>query len=150
MTHKEALQTLITYIPFAEESNPEVSKTHVAWQIDHSLKVVIAIALALKSSNPLEYNPKFSMLKSAILTTGFIPRGKARAPKEVNNREAISIESIEEQIVEAENLFAEVELLPENSFFTHHMFGDLNLKTTLKFIGIHTKHHIKIIKDIIK
>lgn len=150
MTPKEAIHSIRKNIPNANKSNPSVSKVNVAWHLDHSLKVIIAITETLKNSKPANYNPKFSILKSIIMFTGFIPRGKARAPKAVNNKENISIESIEKQLEYAEKLLAEVKKLPENSYYTHHMFGDLNLASTLKFIGIHSNHHLKIVKDIIK
>lgn len=150
MTHKEYIHVIKKYIPYAEKHNSAVSKSNVAWQLDHSLKVINAIALSLKKSNPENYKPKFSIQKHFIIFFGFIPRGKARAPKEVNYSNEISIESLHKQVEQAENLIKEVEKLPASSFFHHPLFGDLDLKTSLKFMGIHTKHHIKIVKDILK
>ena len=150
MTHQESIQAIKQYIPSAEKSNLAVSKSTVAWQLDHSLKVLNGIALTLKKSDPKNFKPKFSIQKSIILFTGYIPRGKAKAPKEVNYKNDISIESLQEQVKQAEKLIQEVEKLPASSFFHHPFFGDLDLKTSLKFMGIHTKHHIKIIKDILK
>lgn len=39
--------------------------------------------------------------------------------------------------------------LDENQFFTHTLFKQLNKKQTLKFLGLHTNHHLKIVKDIL-
>lgn len=150
MTAQESINEIKKLIPFAEKSDLSVSKTNVAWQLDHSLKVMIGMSQLLKNSKPENFKPKFSFLKSFILFSGFIPRGKAKAPKEVNNRNKISVELLNEQVELLENLLLEVNVLPSNSYFTHPMFGDLDLKTSLKFMGIHTNHHIKIAKDIIK
>jgi hypothetical protein len=38
----------------------------------------------------------------------------------------------------------------KNQYFTHPIFGDLNTGQTFKFLGVHTNHHLKIIKDILK
>jgi len=150
MTINEYLDTIEKYIPEAKKTNEKVSNATVGWQLDHSLKVINSIALSLLHSKPQDYQPKTSLLKSIILFTGYIPRGKAKAPKLVNNKEEISKTDIEKQLKKAHQLLSQVKQLPSNSFFTHHMFGDLNLKTALKFMEIHTNHHIKIIKDILK
>ena len=40
--------------------------------------------------------------------------------------------------------------LEKNSFFIHPLFKQLNKKQTIKFLKLHTNHHLKIIKDILK
>ncbi len=123
-----------------------ISEKSVAWHIHHSLLVVSGICYLLEKSNPKDYHPKFSFLKWGIMTFGVIPRGKARAPKEVVPPEAFSLK-------DTELLFSQVELqlekLNENQFYHHHLFGDLKLQKSIYFIGIHTKHHLKIIRDIL-
>jgi hypothetical protein len=36
----------------------------------------------------------------------------------------------------------------QNKYFTHPIFGDLDVPKTLKFFTVHTNHHLKIIQDI--
>jgi hypothetical protein len=38
----------------------------------------------------------------------------------------------------------------KNQYFTHPIFGDLNTADTFKLLAVHTNHHLKIIKDILK
>ncbi|GAA4949969.1 hypothetical protein GCM10023314_24170 [Algibacter agarivorans] len=43
-----------------------------------------------------------------------------------------------------------VKPLPKTSHFKHHVFGMLAKQQTLRFLEIHTKHHLKIVNDILK
>jgi len=38
----------------------------------------------------------------------------------------------------------------KNAHFNHFIFGALNKNRTIRFLEIHTNHHLKIIKDILK
>ena len=129
---------------------PSVSKQNVGWHIYHALMVMSGICSLIENSNPIEYKPKFSILKWGILTTGIIPRGKAKAPKLVVPPETFNVSDLEILISRVELQIKDLENRAENQFYRHHMFGDLNKKQTIKFIGIHTRHHLKIIRDIIK
>lgn len=43
-----------------------------------------------------------------------------------------------------------IEHFDKNAFFEHPLFGVLNKKDTMKFLKMHTTHHLKIIQDISK
>jgi hypothetical protein len=144
------LQQLENHIPNFEKTNPNVSNSTVGWQIDHCLLVINGIISQLEISDPTEFQSKFNFPKFMVFTMGKIPRGKARAPKTVNPTEKATVIELQTKIELAKNNILKLTSFSENLFFKHPFFGDLNKKQTEKFLTIHTKHHLKIIEDILK
>ena len=148
------LQNLISQleskIPFYEKTNPSVSNATVGWQIEHSLKTIYQIALAVKNSSPKEYQWKFNKSKLFISILGFIPRGKAKAPKVVLPDENISEESLLLSLQKVKTALQEWDSFDKNACFPHPFFGNLNKKSTEWFLKLHTNHHLKIVNDICK
>jgi hypothetical protein len=64
--------------------------------------------------------------------------------------EELSPASILKSIHDAHANLALLAKAGKNQYFTHPIFGDLNTEQTFKFLGVHTNHHLKIIKDIVK
>lgn len=145
----DLLDQLAEYIPQRETINKDVSVKGVDWHLDHALKSIIAIAKSLKLSNPDKFRWEFSLSRSFVLTSNSMPRGKGKAPAIVMPPDEITLEDIQRQLTEARKIAAEAEKLPSNSHFRHGYFGTLKLDDSLKFIRIHTNHHIKIIQDIV-
>lgn len=142
--------TIEKYIPQTDIINASVSKKSVGWQLDHALNVIIAISENIATSNPKNYKPNYSFLKSFILTTGYMPRGKGKAPKfTIGNKEQYSIEYLTDKLLKTKQLCNVIPSLDKNSYFKHPLFGHLNRDTTLRFLKIHSKHHFKIIEDIL-
>jgi len=142
------LLQLESKIPLYEKNNPSVSNSTIGWQIEHSLKTIHQVVLATKKSNPKEYKWKFNKSKLLISILGFIPRGKARAPKVVLPDENISQESLLKRLQNVKTILEEWKSLDKNAHFPHPYFGNLNKKSTEWFLNLHTKHHVKIINDI--
>lgn len=130
-------------------SNPKVSKSNVAWHIDHSLKVINNVCIALQKSDPILYKNNFSLLGKLFFTLGFFPRGKAKAPEHVKPPEVITKEDIISQIQLAKTNVGIIASLDKNAFFKHPLFGHINTTRAPKFLVLHTNHHLKIIKAIV-
>jgi len=150
----EKLQNFITdletNIPYFKKDNLSISKSNVGWHIDHSLKVLLGVINALKNSNPQEYQWKFNKTRFIIYTIGFIPRGKGKAPKSVRTFEPITLNDLNAQLEALKTTILELKSLDKKANFKHPYFGILNLKQTIYFLELHTKHHLKIIDDIVK
>ncbi|TXI67312.1 MAG: DUF1569 domain-containing protein [Flavobacterium sp.] len=145
------LDKLQSDISSFDKVNLAISSGSVGWHIAHSLKTIDQIVMACKYSNPSEYQWHFNFKRFLILSVAKkIPRGKARAPKIVRpegeiNQEilALSLEKVKEHLQNWKGLDA-------NVHFPHPYFGVLNKKETENFLVLHTKHHLMIIKDILK
>ena len=144
------VKELETKIPAYELINPQVSQGSVGWHIEHTLLTLNLIINAVKASDPQKYKWTLNWKRTIISTLGIIPRGKVKAPKAVQPKENFNRETLQQHIALAEEGLKSVNHLQADQYFTHPFFGDLNLKSTLRFLQIHTQHHLAIINDIIK
>ena len=83
-----------------------------------------------------------------LLLTNHIPRGKAKAPNIVIPKKSISKAEIVEEIELAKANLQTLAATEKNKYFTHPIFGDLDVPKTLRLFNVHTNHHLKIIRDI--
>jgi hypothetical protein len=143
------LNQLEAKISDGENLNPAISKGSVAWHTEHSLLTINLIINALIQSNPKNYKWKFSFIRMVVLLMKKIPRGKAKSPKVVLPHENISNESLVRHLLLTKDSIMNLESLSKDKYFTHPYFGDLKLNQTIRFLEIHTQHHLEIIEDII-
>ena len=145
------LNQLESHIKDFEKTNPVVSNSSVGWHIEHSFLVVYAIANSLKKSNPNNYKWRFNFKRFWVLTLlKKIPRGKGKAPKSVQPVDEITLSHLKSKLEIVQNSVIELSSLEAKNYFTHPYFGNLNLKSAIDFLELHTKHHLMIIEDILK
>ncbi len=144
------IEKLQQYIPQKDLQVSNVSDWSVGYQIEHCTKVIYGVCQGLINSDPASFKYKFNFFRIVILLTGYIPRGKAKAPKAVQPKASASTEELNKFLNKANELLTEIDKLDKNAYFDHPYFGMVNLKLAKRFIEVHTNHHIKIIKDIIK
>ena len=142
------VQKLETYIPQQALCNSKISKASLGWQIEHSLLTINGIIDALKKSNPNDYKRNFRLSRLVVFITHKFPRGKAKAPKVVQPR-TFDKESLQLHIKLSKQNILELESLTKHQFFEHPYFGLLKKKKAIRFLYIHTLHHLKIIEDIV-
>ena len=130
--------------------NQTISEGNVGWHIVHSCLVINSVCGAVLKSDPAKFIKKFSFKAFLVLLLKSFPRGKAKAPSFTMPSEELSPASILKSIQAARASIEALAKAGKNQYFTHPIFGDLNAADTFKFLGVHTNHHLKIIKDIIK
>lgn len=137
-------------IPFFEKENLAISKSSVGWHIEHSLLTINGITRVLLRSNPKEYQWKFKLSRLFIFILGKIPRGKAKAPEIVVPKTNLDVALLQEHLNKSRNSLMEIESLSNYHYFEHPYLGKLKKKDALRFLEIHTNHHLEIITDITK
>ncbi|GHA30928.1 hypothetical protein GCM10007103_10590 [Salinimicrobium marinum] len=147
-TLSSQLEEMENYIRYRDYQDPKVSKAPVGWHLAHNLKVINNVLDALEFSDPKEFKSSFSFIKTMVMMTGHIPRGKAKSPKVVLPPDIIEKKNLILQLEKARQKISTFNELDKNAFFDHPYFYKMNKKESGKFLTIHTKHHLKIIKDI--
>ena len=142
------LENLENTITKFDKTNQKESQPSAGWHIEHSCKVIISIINVLQQSNPETYQRRFNSNRSFVFTFSYIPRGKGKAPKVVLPEGEISEKSLLNSIQKTREKIAQWDNIPTNSHFKHPYLGNLNKSASLRFLHIHTQHHIKIINDI--
>ena len=77
------------------------------------------------------------------------PRGKATAPSFTKPSSEITANLVLESIAESRKQLELLSSANKDQYFTHPIFGYLQQSDTIKFLGVHTNHHVKIINDIL-
>lgn len=147
---KQLLSEIEASIPLKDKENHSISKSTVGWQLDHALKVFIKVSEWTENSNPKDYKRKFNFWRSVLFPLHYFPRGKSKAPKYVLPPEIIKAEDLKTQLKNAKNHITILNDSPEGVYFKHFIFGMLSKQQTLRFLEIHTKHHLKIVNAILK
>ncbi len=144
------IQALADCIQHAEKINTAVSASAVGWHVQHCLMVITGISNQLKKSDPSLYKYRFNKIRTLVYLLNKIPRGKGKSPSVVNPLDVLSVPQLHEMIEAAKLSVEELKTLPKKSYFMHPYFGMLHLRSSYKFLSIHTNHHLKIIKDIVR
>ena len=144
------LPELANYIADYNQSNKVISEASVGWHIEHSLLVIKQITATVAQSEPKLFKPKFNTSRFFVFLLNTIPRGKAKAPKMVIPADDITIDGLQESLKNTYQAIAYLKDCLDNQYFMHPFFGQLNKKQTIHFLAIHTEHHLKIMRDILK
>ena len=142
------LSELYSYIEHAEKINQNVSSVNVGWHIEHSLLVIIKIMHSVSKSDPNNYKWKLKFYWTLAVILNRFPRGKGKAPEVVKPKQ-IDKTDYDALFAEAKQALTRLKNVDKNQFFLHPAFGNLNKKNTFIMLDIHTKHHLKIIREII-
>lgn len=144
------LNEVQNYIADRDVIATDISSVDVAWHLDHLLKVINGIHYHLGQSDPGNYRYSWKFIRSLVFTIGRFPRGVGESPKSVLPPDVIMTDDIYKQLEDARLNLSTFSDFDKDQYFNHYKFGDLNRDKALKFVEIHTRHHLRIIRDIIR
>lgn len=147
---KVKLNEVASYIALRDTINLEVSEASVAWHMDHIYLMVNQLHKALEYSDESNYKAESNKTRDYVFTSNTLPRGKVTAPESVRPAENLTINTLRMHYDEALAKVEKLPLLAEKKHFNHPILGTMNRDETIKFLTIHTEHHLKIIRDILK
>ncbi|MEZ5314335.1 MAG: DinB family protein [Thermoanaerobaculia bacterium] len=147
-----AIRTLIVEHPEALDlGEPEVSGWSVRLQVDHILK---ALSIGLQTLDGGIQKPQrpIKPLGRLLMALDWLPRGVAKSPERI----APVATSDAGLVAELDRLAAayraldpaDERLASPAPVFPHPYFGGLSACQGIAFLGTHTHHHWKIVRDI--
>ena len=145
---KLLLQDLERNIPFSNQLNKDISGGNISWHIEHTLLTLDRIIDRLSETDSRDYQWTVSFPKLFVFATGIIPKGKAEAPPSVQPVGNINHETLIKHLAFTKEKINKLQQMERGQYFEHPYFGHLKLKQAIKFLEIHTKHHLKIIQSI--
>jgi hypothetical protein len=143
------LDELETKISKHENHNNDISKSNVGWHIEHTLLTINLIIEEVQKSNPENYKWSFKLPRILVFSMNKIPRGRAKSP-EIVMPKTYDERTLIDHLKITKFKIQELENASSDKYFNHPFFGNLKLSKTIKFLEIHTNHHLEIINDIIK
>ncbi len=128
-----------------------VSSWSISQQLDHILKVAKSTLQVIVAGKALDNVKPINLKGRLVLAVGFIPRGFAKAPERLYGVATSS----NELLALLEDVRALLERIGEPAFeakeiavVRHPIFRGLTPEQTLRFVVVHTRHHLKIVRDI--
>jgi hypothetical protein len=84
------------------------------------------------------------------MLAGKFPRGRVQSPKEVRPSAGFNAGTLRQHIYHTKENLQLLDGLAPGHYFKHPFLGDFKLKAAIRFMAVHTNHHLHIIDDIIK
>jgi len=137
------------YLDRVDRCDQDLSAWSVGMHIDHCLRVGEAVAAAVEDSVPGKERRTFSLLRLLAFTFNWIPRGRARAPAEVQPDERVGVVELRERLGSSASIMDRLTRTDPAKTFTHFAFGTMGPRQALRFLEVHNTHHEKIIRDIL-
>lgn len=144
------LTALKSFVPSAEVLAPDVSQWSVGMHIQHCCLAMTVVCRSLVASAPPPPRARFNLVTSLVFLTGRVPRGRGKSPEPAIPREEVQVDELGPMLDESERWLEQARQASPDQWYRHFAFGVLDRDRTLKFIGIHNRHHARIVQDILR
>jgi len=144
----QQLDALSGWVEQRDRLHAPTSMWTIGQQIEHCCLVIGGVHEALRRSEPPAPPAKITIVRRAVWWTGRIPHGRANAPKSVQPAAVPDRTHLEAAIERARGQVDSIRNLAQDAWFRHFMFDVLRRDEALRFLQIHTNHHLRIMKQI--
>ncbi len=138
------------YAPQTDKRVADVSGWSVGMHVHHLNLAMIGVCRSLAASEPPVPPSTFNPLRALIFTSGRIPRGRGKSPEAAVPSDGITEAELLTMLEESERLLDASRTLSPDHWYRHFAFGVLDRDRTLKFLRIHNRHHLRIVRDILR
>jgi len=131
---------------------PRISGWSVGEQLDHATQVLVSGFSLLDAGQEPTRQGEINLTGRILLGLGWLPRGVGKSPKGVLPKDA-SAETLRERLEELRHRLDALAAAPgrlddPRPAIQHPYFGVLNPAQGVRFLAVHTRHHLKIVRDI--
>jgi hypothetical protein len=134
----------------ASAQAPDVSAWSVGMHVHHCSLAMEMVCGALVESGDEPPPDRLNLIGTVVLLMGRIPRGRGRAPAGSVPPPDLPEADLLAGLQEAEARLRRASELPDRAWFRHFAFGVLNRNQALRFVRVHNRHHLRIVRDIRK
>jgi hypothetical protein len=137
----------------------DVSGWSVFEQVQHVLiankwALSAVVAMLLGQGDYAESGRK-NLLGTVLLALGWIPRGRAQAPATARPNPDVEIAELSSSLQKQRGYLERItdrrgELASLKKRFQHPVLGDFSAEDGIRFVRVHTRHHLTIVDDILK
>jgi len=145
------LDRLATYLDQDDRHVEDVSAWSIHKQVEHTALVarqILQLVAGLESGAMGERGGWLRWPGHLVLALGWIPRGKGVAPKALHPADTPDPDVVRGVIAEIRALHPERRPRRGGPRAAHPHFGPMTARQWARFLRIHTRHHLRIIRDI--
>lgn len=120
-----------------------------AEHFDHTIKVAHSILTLLAKPGIAAAPTGINLIGRVVLAVGWIPRGRGKSPERLRGA-AVTMAELEANLAGLEAVIETVagrtDAPSHIPIVRHPLFGGLTHNQALRFVAIHTDHHLKIVE----
>ncbi len=137
---------------------PRISAWSPVQQIAHVSKsnrwILSSVVAILAGRRKAETRGSIKPIGRLVLRSGLIPRGVGKAPSVARPDDVISAERLTEDLRQQLGNMGQIDehleaVKSSRQTFEHPYFGHLNSRQWIRFVRVHTNHHMKIVGEIL-
>ncbi len=134
----------------ADVSLSRESAWSVGMHVEHCCLAMVKIHRSLVGSTPPAPRVGFSLRRWIVLRIRTIPRGRVQAPAAVLPSNDSTAEQVLTLVEKATNAVDGLRDVPAGAWFDHPILGVLKRDQCIRFLAVHNKHHLKIVRRILR